>query len=127
MSFGVFKDGTLKIFSKSKSVRFNLQNFFLSYNLIAKAVNVMEQWHENFFPAETKEQPTALTLREWANEERLTILIQCSQLDTRITKKLKAYRQQRVGKNNSRVEYCYSEYAYNESGRLYARCDVVNL
>ncbi|KAJ3034526.1 hypothetical protein HK097_004478 [Rhizophlyctis rosea] len=74
-----------------------------------------------YFPVDTKSQPTYLALKEWVNEKNLEVLLKCASLDSELKKLLKKYKTLRNGPNVFQVEYCFSKHAYNESGRLYAR------
>ncbi|KAJ3047726.1 hypothetical protein HK097_011256, partial [Rhizophlyctis rosea] len=74
-----------------------------------------------YFPVDTKSQPTYLALKEWANEKNLDVLLKSASLDSELKKLLRKYKTLRNGPNVFQVEYCFSKHAYNESRRLYAR------
>ncbi|KAJ3054274.1 hypothetical protein HK097_002211 [Rhizophlyctis rosea] len=74
-----------------------------------------------YFPVDTKSQPTYLALKEWVNEKNLEVLLKCASLNSELKKLLKKYKTSRKGPNVFQVEYCFSKHAYNESGRLYVR------
>lgn len=82
------------------------------------------QWTD-YYPVDTKNMDTVITLFEKFNERRVKMLIQSNYTDSKLKKKLKDYlRKNRVRENLAKVEYTYSSHAYNESGRLFARGGV---
>ncbi|KAJ3029754.1 hypothetical protein HDV00_009440 [Rhizophlyctis rosea] len=75
----------------------------------------------SFFPIETKDMDSIITLYEKADERRLRALIKNPHIESNLKKKLKGYMKNWVATDTFKVEYTYSRFAYNESGRLSAR------
>ncbi|KAJ3245490.1 hypothetical protein HK104_007954, partial [Borealophlyctis nickersoniae] len=75
------------------------------------------------FPVDNKDMSTVITLLEMCNERRLKFLINHALTDSRLKLKLKHYLKKcHTGtKDTFAVEYTYSKYAINNSGRLFAR------
>ncbi|KAI8916686.1 hypothetical protein DFJ77DRAFT_510124 [Powellomyces hirtus] len=76
------------------------------------------------FPVDNVKMHTAMEKVEWANEAKVDMLINCTYTDSNLKKKLKLFRKCNVAVNQYRIEYTYSKYSINESGRLFARNGV---
>ncbi|KAI9091430.1 hypothetical protein DFS34DRAFT_670029 [Phlyctochytrium arcticum] len=86
-------------------------------------VEPMEVKHdESVFPVDNTQMPTILSKIEWCNEGKLRLLIKNKFVDSKLRVKLKRYQKEcHVAKNQYHVEYTYSKYSINESGRLFCR------
>ncbi|KAI9007408.1 hypothetical protein BC832DRAFT_539542 [Gaertneriomyces semiglobifer] len=78
------------------------------------------------FPVDNKEMSTIESRIELCDEEKLKVLLRNPYLDTKVKKQLKEYwKSCYTGNTNEfRVEYTYSKYSINGSGRLFARSDL---
>ena len=82
----------------------------------------MIEWNRYFSYVENREMPTVSSRIEWANDSRVNQLIQNKYIDSQLRAALTWYRDNCwVAPNQYKVEYTYSKYSHNESGRLFAR------
>lgn len=77
----------------------------------------------SFFPVDNSKQPTVSTLVEICDERKVKLLMKNKFIDSKLKRQLTTYwKQCHTGeKNLFRVEYTYSRFSVNESGRLFAR------
>ncbi|KAI8995958.1 hypothetical protein BC832DRAFT_595777 [Gaertneriomyces semiglobifer] len=79
-------------------------------------------YEDEFFPVDNADMPTILTKIELCDKSKLCHLIKNKYMDSKWRKLYKAYLKKCwVQGNEFRVEYTYSKYSYENTGRLFCR------
>ena len=82
----------------------------------------MTEWNKCFSYVDNHDVTKFTSRIEWANGTHVNQLIRNKYIDSEVRSALAWHRDEcRVAPNQHRVEYTYSKYLHNESGRLFAR------